>query len=111
MRNLTLLLAVIVLYGLMLIFGANVLAAKTVPTLNAAVLDCHDDGNSDDASRTVWCDKDENGDDASRTVWCDKDENGDDANRTVWCDKDENGDNASRTLDCHEDDDSGDDAG
>lgn len=68
MRNLTLLLVVLALYGLMLIFGANVLARSTY---NAAVLDCTDDDDSgDDASRTVvWCDKDQT-DDASRTVFC-----------------------------------------
>jgi hypothetical protein len=126
MRNLTLLLAVLALYGLMLLFGANVLAATTH---DAAALVSSDDHvqSSDSASHALWCDKEEDGDDASRTpdcddgdddngddasrkVWCDKEEDGDDASRTVWCDKDENGDDASRTVWCDKDED-GDDAG
>jgi hypothetical protein len=107
MRNLTLLLAVLALYGLMLIFGANVLAASTYD--NAAVVSCGDDAvqSANNTSHTVWCDKDEDGDDASRTVWCDKDEDGDDASRTVWCDKDNDGDDASRTVWCDKDENDG----
>jgi hypothetical protein len=115
MRNLTLLLAVLALYGLMLIFGANVLAGQTY---NATVLDCgedHDD-DGDESSRTFDCgeDHEDDGDDAGRVLDCDDDdEDGDDASRTFDCGDDEDdSDDAGRVLDCgeeHEED--GDDAG
>lgn len=92
MRNLTLLLVVLALYGLMLIFGANVLAS---PTYSAAVLDCGEDHEDDDAGRVLDCGEDHDDDDAGRVLDCGEDHDDDDAGRILDCGEDHDEDDAS----------------